>query len=425
VAELVQRAAHVAVTGRPRPVMVSLPLDVQTRDVGDPGLRPAFAVADPVAPEDEIARAAALLAAGRRPVLLVGGGAERSGARDATAALAEWLGAPVVASWHRKAAFPDWHPHFAGVLGLGALEVTEQVVRVPDVLLALGCRFSQFTTRRWTLVGPETQVLQVDVDAEELGRAVTPAVALHGDAAATARALHACLDAGPRWEGRDDAARLQAIRAAYLEGSRVPLRDAAEAGSGVCSAAVVRALRDAMATHDPAFVLDATTFGIWMQRHLPVERAGSWFGNAGGAMGWGLPAAMGIKLARPHERVLAVVGDGSFWTVAQDLETAVREGIPVVCLVTNNFAYGNIRDRQRVDHGGRLVGVVHDNPDFAAVARLLGAHGERVERADDLGPAIDRAFAAGLPAVTDVIQDPAEGLPPGVRPPSTTETQDA
>ena len=100
-------------------------------------------------------------------------------------------------------------------------------------------------------------------------------------------------------------------------------------------------------------------------------------------MGWGLPAAFGIQLARPGEHVVAVVGDGSFWMVAQDLETAVRESIPVVTVVANNFAYGDTRDRQRADHGGRMFGVFYDNPDFAAFARLLGAHGERVERAEE------------------------------------------
>jgi acetolactate synthase-1/2/3 large subunit len=104
--------------------------------------------------------------------------------------------------------------------------------------------------------------------------------------------------------------------------------------------------------------------------------------------------------------------------VAQDLETAVREEIPVVCVIANNFSYGNTRDRQRTAHEGRYEGVFYGNPDFAEFARLLGAHGERVERAEEFGPAVDRAFAAGRPAVIDVIQDSFEGLPPGLEPPT-------
>jgi acetolactate synthase-1/2/3 large subunit len=406
VPELLQRAIQVARSGRPRPVMASLPLDVQTRLVPEPAFRPPLHVAAPIPAEAELRRAAELLAGAERPMILVGGGAERAGARDAVAALAERLAAPVAASWHRKSAFSDAHPAFVGVLGFGALEATERALAEADVVLALGCRLSQFTSRRWMLPGPGTELIQVDVDADELGRAHPVAVALQGDARATAQALAG----GELGDSAERSARLAELRRAYEQQSRPP--DAASASS----AAPVRAMDAARGRHDPVFVQDAPTFGVWMQRHLPVERAASYYGNAGGAMGWGLPAALGIQLARPEERVIAVVGDGSFWMVAQDLETAVRESIPVVTVVANNFAYGNTRDRQRAD-GGRMFGVFYDNPDFAAFARLLGAHGERVERADELEPALDRALASGLPAVVDVIQDQDEGLPPDVRPP--------
>jgi acetolactate synthase-1/2/3 large subunit len=133
-------------------------------------------------------------------------------------------------------------------------------------------------------------------------------------------------------------------------------------------------------------------------------------------MAWGFPAAMGIRLARPGEKVLCLSGDGSFWMVAQDLETAVRERIPVVIVVANNFAYGNTRDRQRAAHGERYFGVFYDNPDLAEFARLHGAHGERVTRAGELVPALERALAADLPAIVDVVQDKHEGLPPGLAP---------
>jgi acetolactate synthase I/II/III large subunit len=419
VPELVQRAVQVARCGRPRPVMASLPLDVQTRAVREPDFRPPINVAPAVPPADGLTRAAALLAGAERPVILAGGGAERAGAREAVSALAERLGAPVAASWQRKSAFPDSDPAFVGVLGFGALEVTERSLAEADVVLALGCRLSQFTSRRWTLPSPAAELIQVDVDAEELGRAHPVAVALQGDARAASEGLagqadRAAGEAGGAGHDRtagERRARLADLRRDYEDQSRPP-----DPASG-SSAALVDALRGVRDRHDPVFLQDAPTFGVWMQRYLPVERAGSYFGNAGGAMGWGFPAALGAQLARPGERVVAVVGDGSFWMVAQDLETAVRESIPVVTVVANNFAYGNTRDRQRADHGGRMFGVYYDNPDFAAFARLLGAHGEWVERPVELEPALERALASGLPAVVDVIQDRDEGLPHDVRPP--------
>lgn len=135
-------------------------------------------------------------------------------------------------------------------------------------------------------------------------------------------------------------------------------------------------------------------------------------------MAWGFPAAMGMALARPDQRVVALSGDGSFWMVAQDLETCVREGIPVVNVVVNNYAYGNTRDRQRTAHGGRYHGVFFDNPDLAAYARLLGAHGIRVTADADLQPAVAEALAHPGPSVIDVVQDRMEGLPPGLDPPT-------
>jgi acetolactate synthase-1/2/3 large subunit len=185
----------------------------------------------------------------------------------------------------------------------------------------------------------------------------------------------------------------------------------------VGSGAVIAALADVLAETPAIIVQDAHSFGPWVLRHLEFDAPGRYYAAAGGSMGWGVPAALGIQAARPQERVIAVCGDGSFWMVAQELETAVREGLPVVFVITNNFSYGNTRDRQRHAHGGRYVGTFYANPDFAAFARLLGAHGERVEREEDVAGALRRALASGLPAVVDVIQDRHEGLPDDLQPP--------
>ena len=142
VPELVQRSIQVAQSGRPRPVMLSIPLDVQLGELREPLYRPRVTVAHPVPAEAELERAAQLLATARRPAIVVGGGGER--AHAAVAALADLVRAPVAAAWHRKAAFPDAHPAFAGVLGFGALEATERAMLEADVVLSLGCRFSQF-----------------------------------------------------------------------------------------------------------------------------------------------------------------------------------------------------------------------------------------------------------------------------------------
>jgi acetolactate synthase-1/2/3 large subunit len=133
-------------------------------------------------------------------------------------------------------------------------------------------------------------------------------------------------------------------------------------------------------------------------------------------MAWGMPAAMGIALARPSERVVTVSGDGSFWMVAQDFETCVREDIRLVNVVMNNYSYGNTRDRQRLAHGGRYLGVFYGNPDFAGFARSLGGFGIRVGKDADLIAAVEEALAQDKPAIIDVVQDRMYGLPPGLAP---------
>ena len=410
VPELVARAAHATTAGRRRPVMVSLPLDVQIRELPEPAFREDFEVPLPRPAPESLDRAAEVLSRAQRPLILVGGGAEHAGAQAAVARLAEALDAPVAGTWLRKSAFPDTHGAFIGCLGFGALPVTETAFREADVVLALGARFAQFTTRRYTLPSPDCAVIQVDVDPRSSAACTrrssrcwaTPGTPRRGSRTAS-RAARSAVGAWPGCARTTSRSRC------------CPRRPTPQ--HGVSSAAVVSALARARDAHDPIIVSDAPTFAGWMQRYLRVTRPGSFLGNAGGAMGWGLPAALGVKLARPDEQVVCVSGDGSFWMVAQDLETAVREDIPVVVVITNNFAYGNTRDRQRTAHGGRYIGVHYDNPDFAAYAELCGALGIRVERDEDVGDAIDRAIRSGRPAVVDVIQDRDEGLPPGVLPP--------
>jgi acetolactate synthase I/II/III large subunit len=423
IAELMQRAIRTALSGRRGPVMVSLPLDVQIADA-EASFQPRFLPSRPAPPDAEVRDAAGRLAAARRPVIIAGGGAggsaHNTGAYDASLIeLAGRLQIPVVTTWLRKNTFPNDSPLFCGSLGYGAVSATDDLVRRADVVLAIGCRFSEFTTKRWTLVPSDADLIHVDIDPGVLGRYYVPAVGICADAALTAAALLAAAETRTPPTG-ERLARAAAARAAYLEQTRLP----PPGGPGpVSSAAIVAALRTMLGggtgtgAARTILVQDAPSLGTWIHRYLDFTEPGTFYAAAGGSMGWGLPAAMGIQLARPSDRVIAVSGDGSFWMVAQDLETAVRENLPVVNVINNNFAFGNTRDRQRTAHGGRYHGVFYGNPDFAEFARLLGAHGERVERDADLVPALERALASGLPAVIDCVQDRHEGLPADLVPP--------
>lgn len=425
--ELMQRAIRVALSGRPGPVMVSLPLDVQAAPAAL-SLQPSFRPAPPAPATSEIEKTLEHLSSAERPVVVLGGGMRGAGYDQNLIKFVERLRIPVVTTWLRKNLFPNDSSLFCGSLGYGAVEITDELVRHADVVVALGCRFSEFTSKRWSLLAPETTLIQVDVDPDVLGRYYVPAVGICADARTTVAALLAGLDA------LDDAAangaeaarqrrrhHATAARAAYLAQTAMPT--ATPGTTGVPSRAVIEALRAVLARTPATVVQDAPSMGTWIQRYLDFTRPNSFHAAGGGSMGWGFPAAMGMQLARPRERMLTVCGDGSFWMVAQDLETAVREDLPIVNIINNNFCYGNTRDRQRTAHGGRYHGVFYSNPDFAQFARLLGAHGERVETPGELIPALDRALASGKPAIVDVIQDQQEGLPPDLVPPTATSPE--
>jgi acetolactate synthase-1/2/3 large subunit len=423
IAELTQRAIRLSTSGRPGPVLVSLPLDVLTASVPAGGFAPVFRPAPPSPDSTAVAAAAAVLAGAQRPVIIAGGGlSSPTGFDQGLLSLASVLQAPVVTTWLRKNVFPNDSPLFCGSLGYGAVPVTDSLVREADVVLALGCRFSEFATQRWTLLSSESALIHVDVDPDALGRVYIPSIGICADARATTAALSSTL-VGPLASLASRAASRAALRAeragvsraAYLAQTVMPSPPTGLAT--VSSAGIIAALRSVL-DDDTILVQDAPGLGTWIHRYLDFTAPGTFFAPAGGSMGWGMPAGMGIQLARPSSRVITVNGDGSFWMVAQDLETAVRENLPVVNIICNNFAFGNTRDRQRTAHGGRYHGVFYGNPDFAEFARLLGAHGERVEHDRDLLPAIKRALDSGLPAVIDCIQDQHEGLPPDLVPPA-------
>lgn len=414
VPELLQRAIRLSVGGRPGPVVVSLPLDVLQASVAEDLLPAPQRRSHPPAPAPAaVEEAAAILARAQRPVVVLGGGAQ--GDPRIYLELADRLSAPLVTTWMRQSLISHDHPAFLGALGYGAHEVTEQAVREADVLLALGCRFSEFTTKRWTLVSAETRLIHVDIDPSELGRIYLPEVGVASDAGLAAAAL---LDRLPPVDGGERGVRQAALRDEYVRVSSLDSDElAADApGSGVSSISAVRVLQSLADRPGVLLLQDAPSFAPWTHRHLRLPRTRSLYASAGGAMAWGLPAAMGIALARPEERVVTVSGDGSFWMVAQDFETCVREDIRLVNLVMNNYSYGNTRDRQRNAHGGRYLGVFYGNPDFAEFARSLGGFGTRVEQDEDLAAAVEEAMAQDKPAIIDIVQDQMYGLPPGLTP---------
>jgi acetolactate synthase-1/2/3 large subunit len=388
-AEVAARAYRLATTGRPGPAMVAFPADVLAGDCPDP-VPPAGRVAA-VRPDDAARDAiAALLAGARRPVAILGAGARD--ARDGVVALAERYGLGVYTAFRRQDAFPNSHPNYLGHLALGVPPDLLRPLAEADVVLVLGCRLSEITTQGYTLPAAGARVVQVDVDPSAPGATVPVEWAVPGPVGPFAAAL-LCGDTSPRdWSGE---------HAAYLAASTPP---SGHAGPGVHPAEVVAA----MARHLPADAVlanDAGNFSIFCHRYWRFEHGASQLGPTSGAMGYGVPAAIGAALAAPERRVVALCGDGGFLMTGQELETAVRCGAPVLAVVFANGLYGTIAMHQARELG-RPAGVEIGPVDLAGYARALGADALTVTAPGDLDDAFAAAAAFDRPHVVVVRTDP-------------------
>jgi acetolactate synthase-1/2/3 large subunit len=405
VPELVQRAFHVAKSGRPGPVAVSLPEDMLAEKAlmhfTDP-----FPVTAPAPSPVDARRVVEELIEPDKAVVIAGGGVLRSGARAELVELSEKLSLAVFVADQRQDVFPNRHPNFLGHLFFGAAEWQRRIIREAEVILAVGTRFSGDTAQDYTLMSHEQKLIHIDVDPGVFGMYLSPRIAVLSDARKALRALlEAADDVGPGhaterlgWisssrralDSFADPYRALAVNLGFADGAKV-ISDLAE-----------------MLPEDAIITVDAGNFQEWVHRFYPFERAGTFVGTASGAMGYAVPAALAAKLARPERTVVSVSGDGGFMMTIQELETAVRHETSFVSIVLNNGMYGTIRMYQELRFPGRSHAMTLTNPDFAELAKQFGAHGERVEKTEEFASALERALASGNPAVVEVLTHPNE-----------------
>jgi acetolactate synthase I/II/III large subunit len=405
--------------GRPRPVLVEIPWDLFPEELDGPlDYRPVVrtrSAPDPVAVEaaiDAIVRA-------KRPLVYAGQGVHYAKAWDGLRRLAERLGAPVTTSLQGKSAFPEDHPLFAGAGGRTVSRALDEAVREADVVLGIGCSFTPTAYGlQWP---PGKRYLHATADPGDLEQGVPVEVGIVGDAGLVIEALIGCFDArrpGPR---RDEA-EATAERIARLNGEWMaewrPKLDSDEV-----PLSPYRLIRDLAATVDVARTVITHDAGSPRDQLSPFWPATAPLGYIGWGkstqLGYGLGLAMGAKLARPDLLCINVMGDAAFGMTGLDLETGVRERIPILTIVLNNFSMAielgimalSTERYRTTDISG----------DYAAVARALGAYGERVERPPDIVPAIRRAVAAterGQPALLEFItsKEVDVSLPGSTRP---------
>ena len=399
VQEALRRAFRVALSEPLGPVHLDMSKEILLdKCAPEPIMPQAYrAVSRPACAPAELEAAAQLILKSARPVILAGGGVLREGALAALRALAESTGIPVATLQYHPDAFPTSHRLALGPLGRNGWSSANKALPQADVVIAVGAHIDLFsTTFKYGILSREAKIIQQSPVATDVGVVFPLAQAIAGSTASFIDGLRERLK--KKWQWCD----VEAMRRDW-DAERNRLIDTKR--KPILPPVIARATREALPP-DGILVIDAGNAGKHMRTFADTFEPDTFqYINDWGSVGAGLPIAMGAKLARPKQPVIAAVGDMGLMRNVGELETAVRERIPVVCVVYNDRGLGNERAFQKELYGGRLFGVDYGDVDFAALARVFGAHGERVEDPAEVEPAIKRALESGKPAVVDVVID--------------------
>lgn len=396
--ETILRAWTIAQSGRPGPVVVSLPEDVlrETADVLLPnGPTPVLSAGPTPA---AVAQTADMLALAKRPLLLVGGAAFGSKAKQAVADLQSKTKIPVVAVMRYHNVFDNTDPMFLGEAGVGMTENTKTVLEEADVILALGSRFGEMTTNTFTLFGKNRgnqKIIQTHVSADEFSKVIEVDLAIQSSTAAFANALSA---SAPKVKSLDTDWVMKR-RKGYEESLIAPVQPGA-LDMGQVTAHVQKAMTD-----DAIVTSGAGNFSIWTNKFLTYGPKQMLLAPQSGTMGYGLPAAVAAKIEFPDRQVICFAGDGDFQMNGQELGTAMEAGVGPVVLIVNNGTYGTIRMHQERHHPNRVSGTDLRNPDFAKLASAYGMFGAQVTRTQDFADVFAQALASPKGAIIDLVVD--------------------
>ena len=401
------RAFEIARSGRPGPVYIDLPKDVLFEEAvwrpAESEAAPAFVAPSPL-PED-VARAADLLERAERPILLLGGGAVTADCRSELIAFAEEADLPVVTTINAKGLFPESHPQALGMIGMYGRKAAVWALDTADVIVALGCRFTDRITGQVEAFALGKTIVHVDIDAYELGKNVPAAVPIQADARDALRALRA------------------AYTAPSASGARTAWARATGGARAVCARCVPHEARGGL---HPKHVMDAlnavlrsqdiVTTGVGQHQmfachFLEFDEPRRLITSSGaGTMGYGVPAAMGAAKACPDARAFVVDGDGSFQMTSQELATLVQENLRVTTLVLDNAQLGMVRQWQDREYEGRWEAVRFDDrlghPDFALLAQAYGMPARSATTFEELEAALAWATAHDGPSLVRVAIDP-------------------
>ena len=406
----VKAAMHVSNTGRRGAVVIDLPKNI-TMDEADfdydvkvelEGYQPK------IEPNPwEIDTAVKILLEAQRPVIIAGGGVISSGAARELTELAELLMAPTATTLMGKGAIPSNHPMCLGLCGMHGRHEANYMVPDADVLLVVGARFSDRTTATLTGFAPNAKIIHLDIDRSEIDKNVSIMTQVIGDA------RHAL--AGIVKRLKVEKLRSNGWYKKIQEFKRY--RESFDYGNGINSPSVIRAIREAL-PGDAYVTTDVGQHQMFAALHYDVNEPGTFFTSGGlGTMGFGLPAAIGVKAAKPNKKVLAICGDGGFHMTENNLTVAVDEDLPIVVVIMNNKLLGMVAQWQRLFMDGRLSTVDRNyTVDYTELSKTYGAHAVKIESMDHMRTELRRAVDADYTTVIEVPIDPNENVYPHIPP---------
>ena len=415
--ELISRAFYVAAGGRPGPVVIALPEDMllERLAVAD---APTFEPVEIWPGAGDMVRLQKLLAAAERPIMLLGGSRWSPSACAAVARFAERFALPVATTFRRAHLIDPAHPSYAGDLGIGPNPKLLARVKEADLILLVGGRLGEMPSQGYTLLdipAPRQTLVHVFPGIEELGRVYRPNLAINATPTAFAAALEG-LEPPKELKWRKETPTAHADFLAWTD-KPTPVPGPVNLGE------IIVGLREKLPP-DAVICNGAGNFSIWVHRYARYRRYGTQLAPISGSMGYGVPAAIGMKRLAPERTVIAFAGDGDFLMTGQEFATAVQYDLPVIVIVVDNGMYGTIRMHQERHYPGRVVATGLKNPDFAAYARAFGGYGATVMRTADFFSAFDAAQKSGKPAVLHLKVDP-EALTPTLSLSATREKAQA
>ena len=415
VPEVVRKGFYIAETGRPGPVLIDIPKDVQTGEAqmnfpDEFKIRGFHPWTDPDI--TQIEKAIDMLLSAEKPIILSGGGVTISSAFAELQSIAELLMIPVVTTFKGKGSFPENHPLSLGPIGMHGHAEANKLMTEADCVLAIGTRFSDRSVGTFEDFEKRLKIIHMDVDPAEIGKNQTTTVAVVGDVQATLRIMVKLLiqKSIKKSEGTTWTKHVKEVKDYWRENLKLPTGE-------MTAAKILRKLREVL----PKESITTTEVGqhqMWASLFFDVIQPGTFFSSTGlGTMGWGFPAALGAKVARPDVPVVDIAGDGSFSMTENSLATSVLENIPVIIFLVNNFSLGMVAQWQRTFYNRRMIGIDQKNcPDYVKLAESYGAQGIRAQSLDELEKAIKIGLKSDVTTVIDIPINPEEDVLPFVAP---------